>query len=134
MVSYLVHCTSALFAVLVPVHPRTIKPFYRDVTHMRKDTLPPAFPYWKRRKAGRGLGTRLHASINSSRMPSGPQKLERPIITQVYEQKTVIYNVCSDSPLIMYCSSRNISLYNVFFTVRNSNSAWPTAVAQHTLR
>ena len=28
--------------------------------HVRKDTrLSPAFPYWKRRKAGRGLGTRL---------------------------------------------------------------------------
>ena len=35
-------------------------PFYPDVTHVRKDTRPsPALPYWKRRKAGRGLGTRL---------------------------------------------------------------------------
>ena len=30
------------------------------VTHMRKDTRPsPAFPYYKRQNAGRGLGTRL---------------------------------------------------------------------------
>ena len=41
-----------------------LKPFYRlstrDVTHVRKCTRPsPAFPYCKRRKAGRGLGTRL---------------------------------------------------------------------------
>jgi len=35
-------------------------PFYPDVTHVRKDTRPsPALPYWKRWKAGRGLGTRL---------------------------------------------------------------------------
>ena len=35
-------------------------PFYPDVTHVRKDTRPsPALPYCKRRKAGRGLGTRL---------------------------------------------------------------------------
>ena len=35
-------------------------PFYPDVTHVRKDTRPsPALLYWKRRKAGWGLGTRL---------------------------------------------------------------------------
>jgi len=35
-------------------------PFYPNITHVRKDTRPsPAFPYCKRRKAGRGLGTRL---------------------------------------------------------------------------
>ena len=35
-------------------------PFYPDVTHVRKDIRPsPAFPYWKRRKAERGMGTRL---------------------------------------------------------------------------
>ena len=34
--------------------------FYPDVTHVRKDTRPsPTLPYWKRRKAGRSLGTRL---------------------------------------------------------------------------
>ena len=37
--------TLALFPVLGPVHPHTIKPFLQ--------------PYWKRRKAGWGLGTRL---------------------------------------------------------------------------
>ena len=41
-------------------------PFYPDVTHMRKDTRPsPAFLYSKRRKAGRGLGTRLSFSCTS---------------------------------------------------------------------
>ena len=31
-------------------------PFYPDVTHMRKDTIPsPAFPYCKRWKAGQEL-------------------------------------------------------------------------------
>ena len=35
-------------------------PFYPDITHVIKVTRPsPAFPYCKRRKAGRGLGTRL---------------------------------------------------------------------------
>ena len=52
-----------------------LKPFYvyrlstRDVTHVRKCTRPsPAFPYYKRRKAGRGLGTRLgqcHCAVGS---------------------------------------------------------------------
>ena len=37
-----------------------LPPFYPDVTHVRKDNRPSsAFPYCKRRKAGRGLGTRL---------------------------------------------------------------------------
>ena len=32
-------------------------PFYPDVTHVRKDTRPsPGLPYYKRQKAGRGLG------------------------------------------------------------------------------
>ena len=35
-------------------------PFHPNVTHMRKDTrASPSFLYWKERKAGRGLGTRL---------------------------------------------------------------------------
>ena len=35
-------------------------PFYPDVTHAKKDTRPsPALPYWKQRKAGRGLGMKL---------------------------------------------------------------------------
>ena len=37
-------------------------PIYLDVTHVRKDTRPsPAFPYCKRRKAGRGLEMRLYS-------------------------------------------------------------------------
>ena len=57
-------CTLALFAVLAQcAHAQSnpfYHPFYPDVTYVRKDTRPsPALPYCKRRKAGRGLGTRL---------------------------------------------------------------------------
>ena len=39
-------------------------PSYPDVTHVRKDTRPSsAFRYWKRRKAGRGLGKRLGSMV-----------------------------------------------------------------------
>ena len=42
-------------------------PFYPDVTHVRKDIRPsPALPNCKRRKAGRGLGTRLSCPYCSS--------------------------------------------------------------------
>ena len=69
MLSYLVPWLFLLFwvqcthAQLNPFY----HPFYPDVTHMREDTRPsPTLPYWKRRKAGRGLGTRLGLTIKSA--------------------------------------------------------------------
>ena len=49
-----------------------LKSFYRlsthDITHVRKCTrASPAFLYCKRRKAGRGLGTRLGAPIGAEK-------------------------------------------------------------------
>ena len=62
VVSYLVPWLFLLFWAQC-AHPQSnpfYHPFYPDVTHVRKDTRPsPALPYCKRRKAGRGLGTRL---------------------------------------------------------------------------
>ena len=44
------------YAQLSPLYPS----LYPYVTHVINYSRPsPAFPYWKRRKAGRGLGTRL---------------------------------------------------------------------------
>ena len=44
------------YAQLSPLYPS----LYPYVTHViNYSRPPPAFPYWKRRKAGRGLGTRL---------------------------------------------------------------------------
>ena len=62
MVSYLVPWLFSLFwaQCTYAQSNRFYHPFYPDVTHVRKDTRPsPALPYCKRRKAGRGLGTRL---------------------------------------------------------------------------
>ena len=54
--------TGEVFCGLHVAHVHIICPV-RDVTHVRKCTRPsPAFPYCKRRKAGRGLGTRLQLS------------------------------------------------------------------------
>ena len=66
----------ALFAVLGPMHPRTINPFYHpfypDVTHVRKDTRPsPALPYCKRRKARQGLETTLSSFHNDDHFMTG---------------------------------------------------------------
>ena len=69
MVSYLVPW---LFSLFWPQCAHTqsnpfYHPFYPDVTHVRKDTRPsPALPNCKRRKAGRGLGTRLSCPYCSS--------------------------------------------------------------------
>ena len=47
------------YAQLSPLYPS----LYPYVTHVINYSRPsPAFPYWKRRKAGRGLGTRLICS------------------------------------------------------------------------
>ena len=55
------------YAQLSPLYPS----LYPYVTHVINYSRPsPAFPYWKRRKAGRGLGTRLitlHKRWNSCR-------------------------------------------------------------------
>ena len=68
VVSYLVPWLFLLFwaqcthAQLNPFY----HPFYSDVTHVRKDTRPsPALLYWKRWKAGWGLGMRLWYSYST---------------------------------------------------------------------
>ena len=70
MVSYLVPWLFLLFwaqcahAQLNPFY----HPFYPNVIDMRKDTRPsPALLYWKRWKAGRGLGTYLLVKKQSSK-------------------------------------------------------------------
>ena len=48
------------YAQLSPLYPS----LYPYVTHVINYSRPsPAFPYWKRRKAGRGLGTRLRSTL-----------------------------------------------------------------------
>ena len=50
------HVARSAYAQLSPLYPS----LYPYVTHVMNYSRPsPAFPYWKRRKAGRGLGTRL---------------------------------------------------------------------------
>ena len=54
--------TLGLFAVLGPVRPHTIRPFlpsFLSLRHSREKDDRPSFPYYKRRKAGHGLRTRL---------------------------------------------------------------------------
>ena len=54
------------YAQLSPLYPS----LYPYVTHVINYSRPsPAFPYWKRRKAGRGLGTRLGMHRVSQMLP-----------------------------------------------------------------
>ena len=53
VVSYLVRWLFLLFWA----HAQLNHLFYPDITHVTRPS--PAFPYWKRRKAGQGLGMRL---------------------------------------------------------------------------
>ena len=55
--------TGEVFCGLHVAHVRIICPV-RDVTHVRKCTTPsPAFPYCKRRKAGRGPGNEANGKL-----------------------------------------------------------------------
>ena len=52
------------YAQLSPLYPS----LYPYVTHVINYSRPsPAFPYWKRRKAGQGLGTRLPELLNRTK-------------------------------------------------------------------
>ena len=60
-------------------------PFYPDVTHVRKDTRPsPVSPYWKWRKAGRGLGMRLG---HTNQLPSKGETYDQEAAVQHFTSR-----------------------------------------------
>ena len=91
-------------------------PIYLDVTHVRKDTRPsPAFPHCKRRKAGRGLETRLYspcADILALLIQSIKIHVlsENPCFTQLEENSWF-----SMSPLPRLYSHDIITIVELFF-------------------